>query len=153
VEGNEFIGELQKRITEVYTLPKIMTFYGPLKKSLQNCKIIDYYIKTQKSYLSASGSILESLFFDTKLIHWLVFDSASIKHSIFPIKEINSVYFSIINDQKTLDENDKPTNDELQLIVTFSGPEQNKICITSDTSNFFELLHIKNNLVTQISCQ
>ncbi len=150
MEKNEFITELQNEYMKLVLLPKVQSFYQELKETLKNYKIIDYYIKTKKSSDSPAGNSLESVFFDDKLIHWLVIDPTSIKYNSIPVKKINLVYYTAKNDKKTLGFREQPDTDELQLNINFSGAPQNSIMINSDTLEFSKLLKFKNSLLSII---
>jgi hypothetical protein len=150
MEKNEFTDKLQNEYMKLVLLPKVQSFYQELKETLQNYKIINYYIKTKKSSDSTAGQGLESVFFDDKLIHWLVIDATSIKFNSIPINKINLVYFTAKNDKKTLGFREQPDTDELQLNISFSGAPQNSIMLNSDALEFSKLLKFKNSLLSLI---
>lgn len=152
MEEDKFINDLQNNVSGVILFPNAQSIYDEIIESLRGYKIISYHIKARKSTDPPIVDNIESLFFDNKLIHWLIINSTSIIHNIYPINKINLVHYSSNNDKKSIGFREQANNniDEFKLIINFSGADQNTIIINSDSSEFSKLLVFKNNLLAQI---
>jgi hypothetical protein len=90
------------------------------------------------------------LFFDSKMIHRIVVNKASIDYNSFPIKSIYSVNIYAANNQTKPFDIKPPSINEVKLTVLINGQEQVMFNYIANAEKFSDFLRIKNNLLTHI---
>jgi hypothetical protein len=149
MNGQEFFNSLNRNLSAIPVLPKIERFYREIAESFNEVPIIDYYCEVESEKIEVKGT-LDIMFFDSKMIHRIVINKASIDFNSFPIKSIYSVNIYAANNQTKPFDINPPSIDEVKLTILINSQEQEMFNYIANAEKFSDFLRIKNNLLTNI---
>ena len=149
MNGQEFFNSLNRNFIAIPVLPKIERFYREISELFCEIPIIDYYCEVESEKIEVKGT-LDIMFFDSKMIHRIVINKASIDYNSFPIKSIYSVNIYAANNQIKPFDAKPPSIDEVKLTILINGQEHVMFNYIANAEKFSDFLRIKNNLLTNI---
>ena len=149
MNGQEFFNSLNRNFNVILVLPKIERFYREITELFNEVTIIDYYCEVESEKIEVKGAI-DIMFFDSKMIHRIVVNKASIDYNSFTIKSIYSVNIYAANDQIKPFDSKPPNIDEVKLTILINGQEQVMFNYIANAEKFSDFLRIKGNLLAHI---